>query len=167
MSLDYSTLITTGILLKTSELKKAFNWRVVGYEEHKEDRFDPKTGEKVEPETVVDSHGRDVFTVAGVDHDFDYEEHVGSANAILAAFLEGVDDRIEVEVEMSNCETDLSAIIHVKDKYVCDDLTKTTGGFIVPSLSQEEMELLETVAEDLRTCGLEAQISTVVINSVW
>lgn len=57
MSISYSFYLRVGFEIPTQDLKKAFKHQKVSHEDgvfHMEDRFDPKTGAKIEPTKVWD-----------------------------------------------------------------------------------------------------------------
>jgi hypothetical protein len=63
VGIDYSFKLAVGWRVSKERLEKKFG-TVVPAKTHKEDRYDPKTGKKVESEIVVDEPGGETLTAA-------------------------------------------------------------------------------------------------------
>jgi len=82
MSTDYCFANRVGFEFSVKELQKAFGFKI-REKSHKEDRFDPKTGAKLQPEKVVDVEEHIGYKFLGkVIKDSDYEEVEELSNLI-------------------------------------------------------------------------------------
>jgi hypothetical protein len=64
MGIDYSFSLAVGFVVDMDALLKPFA-KVTKGKSHMEDRFDPKTGEKLEPVKVVDRGHRETYSLDG------------------------------------------------------------------------------------------------------
>lgn len=92
MSVDFSTGIAIGYKFKLEDFLKPFERTVPG-ESHYEDRYDPKTGKKAEPELVIDKE--EVTELHCPLFDDVYSEPDETA-AFLARIGGEIDENVEV-----------------------------------------------------------------------
>ena len=64
MGIDYSSVLGVGFVFPLEEVLDSFR-KVDPEQSHTEDRYDPKTGEKLEPVKVVDQEKHDTFMWPG------------------------------------------------------------------------------------------------------
>lgn len=74
MSIEYDSVLVVGWLLDKNDLPKKFI-KNLPETSHMEDRFDPKTGQKVTSEVVIDSEEREIFVLDGIE--YEDEDEVG------------------------------------------------------------------------------------------
>lgn len=72
MGIDIDQSISIGFVLEEDEIKQVFGVATPEVS-HMEDRFDPKTGAKLEPKKVIDTHSYTTFTLENKKFDGEYE----------------------------------------------------------------------------------------------
>ena len=98
MSMDYSTNLVVGWILDEDDIPNIFI-ETIPEVSHKEDRYDQKTGKKIDQEIVVDKHGYDVYVLGDTQYEDPYEFLVGLAATIGACvgYSYGNDQKYSIE----------------------------------------------------------------------
>lgn len=96
MGIDYSANVGIGFIVDREDLLAPF--RVETEEKfHMEDRYDPKTGKKLEPVKIVDVEAGEIFEFEGKTFEEEYE--------VVEAIADKLDCIIEDTGGYTDCET--------------------------------------------------------------
>jgi hypothetical protein len=103
MSTEYDSVLVVGWLLDKNDLPKKFI-KNLPETSHMEDRFDPKTGQKVVSEVVIDSEEREIFVLDGIEYEDEVEffytlaHKVGAVASQVSIYPDGMRYALEPKI---------------------------------------------------------------------
>jgi hypothetical protein len=146
MGIDYSVHLGVGYILDREDIIAPFRVEIPE-KFHMEDRFDPKTGVKLEPVKVVDEGGQEEFEYKGTRYEMEYElfEAIGQDLGCCIDNCGGYSDGETIRVTL-DLDTDDSGI---------DDGRFTVGGAITfDDLTSRRAELI-TLKKAFKKLGID------------
>lgn len=140
MGIDYSFYLAIGFIVDKQELLRPFATEVKE-QFHMEDRFDPKTGVKLEPVKVIDSDGGTQYSLDGQIFDENSEYEV----------LEGLEDLLGCSITLGGGYSDnKTAYVSVNFETTGEDDVDEGRVSVGPSVTFEEVAKAQVRALDLK-----------------
>lgn len=161
MGIDYSGSVGIGYILSFDEFRKPF-LRNVGEKAHYEDRYHPKTGQKLLPEKVIDVEAGEVLVFKGDDYgdcgDYELCEALGKeleCNVSLGGWMGGGTEHqlFYFEPYFKTEEFGSFDVGHVD-----------VGGSIPFGQVLEQKDELVRLAKDMKKLGLDPGRARVFVN---
>ncbi len=155
MGIDYAFNLGIGFVLDREDVLAPF--RVEREEKfHMEDRFNPKTGKKVEPAKVVDEEAGEAFILDGTHHDDDW------------SFLEALSQKLGCDItNQGGYSDDQTLYFTVKVKTTGEDGLedgRMTVGYSIAFVTViESSSSVMLLAAKLKKLGIEPGVAKVFV----